>query len=264
MDDKNLEVLETQLIQERKTIKIPKRIDGKFYIVVLQSMMCLIILAVVLVIKTFFTDLYKETKNFYIQNIEDTTKIEQITEPENQNENISSNPTLSAQATNSKPEETVVETAAGGPYNSDSINFNEIRKNLITNKFLVPLDDYTLTSSYGYRKDPFTNEYAFHKGLDMAANMGDEIKASLSGTVVIATKDESYGNYIVIEHSNSLKTLYAHSSELLVKQGDTVITGQTIAKIGSTGRSTGPHLHFEVILNDEKVNPLEYIDINEN
>jgi murein DD-endopeptidase MepM/ murein hydrolase activator NlpD len=116
-----------------------------------------------------------------------------------------------------------------------------------------------LTSPFGMRRDPFTGHPAFHKGIDIAAARGTEIQAYDSGEVVFSGWRGGYGNLVVLRHPNGLETRYGHASELSVKVGDTVRTGQVVGKVGSTGRSTGDHLHFEVRVGGEAVNPLPYL-----
>lgn len=98
-----------------------------------------------------------------------------------------------------------------------------------------------------------------HNGIDIAGGYGADIIAADSGTVLFSGNSSSYGKYIVISHGGGLTTLYAHCSQLLVSAGATVSRGQTIAKVGSTGKSTGPHLHFEVSLNGSRPDPLSYV-----
>lgn len=227
--------------------KLPKAKDGKLYILVLQVVMCALILSVVLVFRTFFNDLFIKTRTFYKDNFEDQTTTKQVLETSSNNKKEITTSTINL--------------GEGGPYSSSIADFNEIRSNIVAPKFLVPLKNYVVTSSFGQRQDPFNGEEASHNGLDLAAKSGEEIVASLAGVVEKASKDDSYGNYVIIKHSKSIKTLYAHCSKLLVKNGEKVVAGQTIATVGSTGRSTGPHLHFEVILNNKKVNPQNYITL---
>lgn len=113
---------------------------------------------------------------------------------------------------------------------------------------------------FGYRTDPFTGKKTFHEGLDISADSGTPVKASASGVVEFAGKKGGYGNCIIINHGNGLKTLYAHCSKLLVKEGQKVQKGDLIANVGSTGRSTGPHLHFEVHVGGTPVDPLKYLE----
>ena len=117
-----------------------------------------------------------------------------------------------------------------------------------------------ISSNYGYRTHPITGKVSsFHKGIDIAASSGNPVLAAASGTVVKSYMSSSYGNYIVISHGGGLMTAYAHLSRRLVSVGDTVSTGQQIGKVGSTGNSTGPHLHFEVYVNGSTVNPMNYV-----
>ncbi len=113
----------------------------------------------------------------------------------------------------------------------------------------------TITSNFGGRNDPFTGGSSAHGGIDIAVVTGTPVKAATAGKVVKAEYNNLYGNYVILEHSGSFKTVYAHCSELCVNVGQTVKQGEIIAKSGSTGRSTGPHLHFEIRIGDKKVNP---------
>lgn len=118
-----------------------------------------------------------------------------------------------------------------------------------------PVDEGWLSSSYGYRTDPFNGRRQFHKGVDFAAEKGTAINAVAGGIVTKAKRHAQYGWMVEIDHRNGYVTVYAHASELLVVKGDVVKKGQEIAKVGSTGRSTGPHLHFEVRKNGRTINP---------
>lgn len=125
--------------------------------------------------------------------------------------------------------------------------------------FLTPLSSYVVTCAFGPRIHPITGSYGNHTGVDLAANSGTSIYASKSGTVIVAAVSSAYGNYVVISHGSGQATLYAHMSSMAVSSGDYVAQGQVIGYVGSTGWSTGPHLHFEVILDGEYVNPMNYI-----
>ncbi|GAA0136699.1 M23 family metallopeptidase [Paenibacillus sp. YSY-4.3] len=116
-----------------------------------------------------------------------------------------------------------------------------------------------LTSNFGYRTDPFTGKAAFHAGIDIAGKIGDPVYAAAAGKVVAAESNRSRGKYIIIQHPNGLQSWYMHLNEIKVSEGDTVKKGQTIAKLGNSGRSTGAHLHFEIVKGDKKVNPLSYL-----
>jgi murein DD-endopeptidase MepM/ murein hydrolase activator NlpD len=127
---------------------------------------------------------------------------------------------------------------------------------------LPPIENVNYTSNFGYRLDPFNGHQTFHEGVDFAAESGTPINAAASGKVIYAETHPAYGKAVDIDHGNGLVTRYAHSSELLVKEGDLVVRGQRIAKVGSTGRSTGPHLHFEVRLNGVPQNPGRFLAVN--
>lgn len=119
-----------------------------------------------------------------------------------------------------------------------------------------PIDGGTVTSNFGYRVSPITDKYSLHTGLDIASPENTKIYASYDGVVEKAEYCEINGNYIVIRHSDNLKTTYNHCNKLLVKEGETVKKGEVIALVGATGWATGNHLHFEVLLNGKYVNPL--------
>ena len=122
-----------------------------------------------------------------------------------------------------------------------------------------PVEDGWLSSRYGKRNDPFTGKQDFHKGLDFAGKKGSEVIAVGDGVVSWAGKKSGYGQLIEINHGNGYSTRYGHNQSHMVKVGDTVKKGQQIALMGSTGRSTGPHVHFEVLRNGKKVNPSGFI-----
>ena len=115
------------------------------------------------------------------------------------------------------------------------------------------------SSSYGWRVDPFLGVRAFHEGLDFSADVGEPIKATAAGIVIAAEVTPEYGNVVRISHGSGLETRYAHASKLLVKEGDRIKKNQVIALVGNTGRSTGPHLHYEIRMNGESLDPRKYL-----
>lgn len=115
------------------------------------------------------------------------------------------------------------------------------------------------SSSYGWRVDPFSGKMAFHEGLDFTAQTGSAIYAAAGGIVTTAELTPDYGKIVKIDHGGGVETRYAHASKLLVKVGERVKKGQIIAEVGSTGRSTGAHLHFEVRLNGAPLDPRKYL-----
>jgi murein DD-endopeptidase MepM/ murein hydrolase activator NlpD len=116
-----------------------------------------------------------------------------------------------------------------------------------------------VSSQFGSRTDPFTGRRAFHKGVDFAGREGAEVVAVASGVVIWSGERYGYGQLVEVNHGNGYVTRYAHNVDNLVAVGDTVRRGQVIARMGDTGRATGPNLHFEVLLNDQPVNPLTYV-----
>jgi murein DD-endopeptidase MepM/ murein hydrolase activator NlpD len=116
-----------------------------------------------------------------------------------------------------------------------------------------------ITSPFGVRTDPFTGLRDYHPGIDFAAAEGSEVLAVASGIVTEAGEKSGYGNLVEINHGNGYLTRYGHNARILVKPGDRVYRGQAIALMGSTGRSTGPHVHFELVLNGAVVNPGQYM-----
>lgn len=122
-----------------------------------------------------------------------------------------------------------------------------------------PMNDVVPGSSFGNRIDPFNGRLAFHNGIDYAAPKGTPILASAGGTVIYAGYRSDYGKTVEIDHGGGLVTRYAHASKLHVKVGEVVMPGQEIAKVGSTGRSTGPHLHFEILKDGYYTNPAPYV-----
>lgn len=113
-----------------------------------------------------------------------------------------------------------------------------------------------ISSAFGWRRDPLTGQGRFHKGVDVKAAYGQHVPSVAGGTVVSAGSQGGYGLTVVVEHDSGIRTRYAHLSELAVRPGEVVARGQQIGRVGSTGRSTGPHLHFEVLEEGRPVNPV--------
>jgi len=122
-----------------------------------------------------------------------------------------------------------------------------------------PITKGWLSSYYGTRKDPFTGKPALHKGVDFAGSENADIIATASGVVSWASNRYGYGQLIEINHGDGLKTRYGHNKVLTVSVGDVVTKGQVIAKMGSTGRSTGPHVHYEILRNNSQIDPMKYV-----
>jgi len=137
----------------------------------------------------------------------------------------------------------------------EKIEFIECKPDLLPTKG-------NITSDFGYRKHPILKTWGQHTGVDIDTKVGTPIKAAGAGVVIFSDYDGSYGNVVIVSHGFGYKTIYAHNSENLVKEGAQVKKGQIIAKVGNTGRSTGPHLHFEIQKNNEPINPSKLVDFN--
>lgn len=122
-----------------------------------------------------------------------------------------------------------------------------------------PVNTGYLSSAYGHRIDPFHGNLAFHRGVDFAGPAGADVVATGAGIVVFAGEQNGYGRMVEINHGGGISTVYAHASAVLVRVGDIVRAGQPVARLGSTGRSTGPHVHYEVRRNGQAINPAAYV-----
>ncbi len=142
-----------------------------------------------------------------------------------------------------------------------SLNYSKSGSEYLgTGKFCWPAPSYTrISSPYGWRNHPIYKTQKFHSGVDLAAPGGSNILAADNGKVISAGWNGGYGNCVVVDHGNGISTLYAHASKLCVSKGQTVTKGSVIAKVGTTGNSTGNHLHFEVLINGKTTDPMAYI-----
>ena len=195
-----------------------------------------------------------------------------IESPEDSSEDISSNNDLDSDSKIAPLDITVKETSQtllslNNTVSQEKDNLIELSDNL--NTLITSIDstpsflpvDGIITSYFGTREDPFDGSSKHHNALDICVKEGTKVRATASGKVIKSEYSTGgYGYYVEIDHGNGLKTLYAHNSELAVNVGQKVDKGDVISYSGSTGRSTGPHVHYEVILNDKNVNPLLYVD----
>lgn len=137
---------------------------------------------------------------------------------------------------------------------------NSISGDYIGGAIIWPVPGYTgITSQYGMRVHPITGTYKLHTGVDIGAPIGTKFVAAANGIVVKATFNPAYGNMVIIDHGGGVQTLYAHGSEIIAQVGQTVATGDEVLKVGSTGYSTGPHAHFEIRVNGQTINPLNFL-----
>lgn len=204
-----------------------KKFDPYIRILVFQGIICIIVIVFCLIIKNFFSGFFNDIKGWYNDNFNEDTSVSLVVDDSQKG-------------------------GTGGPKTLENSN--------ILKEFSPPISG-VLTSSYGYRIDPFTGEPDIHNGIDIAAESGTPIKSALSGVIEKAEiSSGDYGNYILINHGG-FKTLYAHCEKLNVNVGDKVNGGDAIATVGSTGRSTGPHLHFEIRIGHARIDPTPFINI---
>lgn len=137
----------------------------------------------------------------------------------------------------------------------------DVRQNDLLVNLTKPVEA-PITSPFGLRNDPQSGEEAFHYGLDLGAPQGDKIKCASDGTVEEAGENAEYGKFIIVRHSDTISTLYAHCHELLPQTGDIVTAGQVIATVGATGKVTGPHLHFEIRDGETWLDPAKFLDFD--
>jgi len=140
------------------------------------------------------------------------------------------------------------------------IRMERLERTLVAMPSARPANVEMVTSSYGYRRDPFTGAAAFHSGLDFRGSRGTPIMAAAPGRVSFVGRKSGYGNVVEIDHGQGIVTRYAHLSGFAVRLGQRVAGGTSIARMGSTGRSTGPHLHFEVRLNGQAMDPRKFLE----
>ncbi|AGT27704.1 LysM peptidoglycan-binding domain-containing M23 family metallopeptidase [Borrelia miyamotoi] len=126
--------------------------------------------------------------------------------------------------------------------------------------FIFPLKKFIISSDFGFRADPFTGMGSFHTGIDLSASINSLVFCTSYGVVIEVGYNDIYGNFVLIEHKNSIKSLYGHLNSYIVKKGDILRTGDIIGKVGQTGRSTGPHLHFEILKKNLPVNPIKILN----
>ncbi len=142
-------------------------------------------------------------------------------------------------------------------------NLDRLQRSTESMPQLWPVDG-PVTSGFGWRRDPFgRTRWKFHGGLDIGAEYGSAILATGAGTITFAGWHSGHGRMVEVDHGGGIATRYCHASELLVLEGEDVLAGQTVALVGSSGMSTGPHLHYELVLNDERVDPRPYLPTDE-
>ncbi len=226
----------------------PKNLMTK--VVIIQLVLSLLISGLVFLVCRNDGDLSQGIKNFYSGICEKDMTVSEILD-------VFKNVTKSAFAPSVIEEETENGTGETTTKTGEKADFSPV---FLTVNFHNPIKEGNITSLFGYRISPITNKYSLHSGLDIAAPENTEIYSAYNGVVTKAEYNEINGNFIVIKHSDTLKTTYNHCNKLLVNEGEKVRKGEKIALVGATGYATGNHLHFEVILKGKYINPLWVLD----
>ncbi|MDO4742830.1 MAG: M23 family metallopeptidase [bacterium] len=233
--------------------------DPKMAILVLQICAAVVFILFAVVIRLIGGDFYEKVRNIYYGAVSTDTTVSSVaaddTKTAGEAKNQADKPIGTANLLNEVETVAAVKTLELVDEDSASNSETTLKKEKEINTIIWPVEG-PITSGFGYRNDPFTGKLSFHSGIDIAVKTGTQVKTVAAGKVCKAEYSDNYGYYLIVDHTNGFMTLYAHCSKLCVKKGDSVAGGQTIALSGSTGRSTGPHLHFETILGGYKSNPM--------
>ena len=235
----------------------------------LFQLMVLINLAIVLIFYNnrnfiFSSDFLKQVNDFYniniiekINNFFEAENIEKQDSVNNDKNEVKDENNIQNQNSNNQTEEKNSEVQNTNIEQGNAKEKSEIEKINESYSFIKPING-TITSFFGDRESSNSNISGFHTGIDISAVAGTKILSSICGNVILESNEGNYGKHLKIQN-NEIITLYAHCKTIYVKQGDYVMQGQEIAEVGSTGNSTGPHLHFEIRHNDEYLNPCEIL-----
>ena len=229
--------------RDKKTKKEKKIRDRTLDFVVCQVSISFVAVALVFALKLFGGQLYDASYNLFDEYFNQDTNTSQVLNASQ------TNAVLQVLGDVQPLSYTSQQTEKTTPVSKQEL------KNL--NSICIPVSG-RVTSEYSWRVHPISGKYLFHSGVDIAGNMGEDIKCALDGKVIerdTVGTETSYGKYIKVEHENGVVTLYGHCSKIINQVGDSVKKGQVIALVGSTGNSTGPHLHFEVRVNGQKLDP---------
>lgn len=207
-------------------------------LLLIQIILCILSIIFMIATKYVFPNLFTCIKDWYTTSLNDSILTPAIVENQYKQEEID------------KIEE-----------NQDMTKTSSIDddKNITSNQTMFTPVEGIVTSDFGERIDPATGKKKFHKGIDIAAPKNTLIKCALNGKVIKVGNNSSYGKHIIVEHDNNIRTLYAHCNKIIVDEDKQITAGQEIALVGSTGDSSGNHLHFEVIVDDKCQDPNLYI-----
>lgn len=244
---------------------------------ILQFSVCLILFGLLFALKSSNNAFYKEVKKMFSDRLEENISLDEVQSvfaninvkpnttddykeklTETETEYVApEEPSLSAQIIASGGNDKKVSSAEEIP---DNVSRDDYK---LSQKMILPVKG-TVSSEFGTRIHPISGDLRFHAGIDIAANEGTRIYSAFDGEVVRADYDQWNGNYIKIQHENGIMTVYCHCKKLNVKKGQKIRAGEIIGTVGSTGSSTGPHLHFELRINNISYNPEKALNEAEN
>ena len=223
--------------------KPKKKKDVKFDFLMTEIIIATAIIFMVLIVKLIGGNIFTDCKRMYVGYFGEKTSIAQVTDAKAK--------TTSA-GVGGEPYDPKIPYFES--YKEASVALVASKETNVVNAMMKPVNG-TISSTFGMRINPITHKNEIHTGLDIAAPYGTKISAALGGKVKSVGWDSGYGNYIIISHNSGLETLYGHCSKIIAKVNQVVKKGDTIALVGSTGMSTGPHCHFEIRLNGTRLNP---------
>lgn len=229
--------------------------DRSFNFLLSQTVICALAVLFVLVLKVLGGEYYTYSREFFDENFNKPINVSQVLSAEQTRDVLTAQSTVYGAGGTEEEVQYLKEKSEMSDEDTKEIENSGI------NSMCIPVNG-KITSEYSYRIHPISGQYLFHSGLDIGADEGENILSALDGEVTeVDTEGKtSYGKYIVVSHSDSTSTLYGHCSKIVAKEGESVKKGEVIAKVGSTGNSTGPHLHFEVRVNGTRLNPQWFAD----
>lgn len=228
-----------------------------------QTVICLLLFGILFGLKQGNTELFKDIKEMFSSKLSEQIQIEDaksvfssFSNSKNESETTEDETEYTPLEEPSLSAEIIVKGGADVPVSNekdipDNVSLDDYKLN---QAMVLPLKGNT-TSEFGVRAHPISGDLRFHAGVDIAAETGSPIYAAFDGQVATATSDIWNGNYIKLQHDNNIMTVYCHCSKLNVSKGQKIRAGEVIGFVGSTGNSTGPHLHFELRINDISYNP---------
>lgn len=254
----------------RKKIKEKSKTDYFVRLLVLQSFLSLMIVSGVFLASKISPNLFAEMKEDYIRIMQTDMSVGEIADklkeaaefvfrPVNNvqtamSENIMTTYEVTSDETGEKIAVGEIIDGSGGD-DADSAKGTSFDNYFVNANPVMPVNNARITSRFGYRIHPITGKKGFHTGLDLAAAEGTLVSAVYFGKVTKTGEDDSWGKYVLVEHSDGFETFYCHLSEIYAENGAVIRQGETVGLVGSTGMSTGPHLHFEVRINGVRVDP---------